>query len=145
MADPEKIRSMIREVAGTHGVALSPDDPILILETINAMLLGESMDAQQAQLAAFKGELEDMANRWAVEINAKAEAILNAALEASEQAMRQRMAEGAKALVAEVATEVSKGLGKPLEDGVKIANRNLLASALTILAAMIVLVAAVIH
>ena len=136
---------MIREVAGTHGVALSPDDPILILETINAMLLGESMDAQQAQLAAFKGELEDMANRWAVEINAKAEAILNAALEASEQAMRQRMAEGAKALVAEVATEVSKGLGKPLEDGVKIANRNLLASALTILAAMIVLVAAVIH
>lgn len=142
MADPEKIRAMIREIAGAHGVALSPDDPILILQTINAMLLGESADAQQAQLEAFKSELEEMSNRWAIAINARAETILNAALEAAETAMRQRMAEGAKRLVDEVAAEVSKGLGKPLEDGRMIANRNLIASALTIGAAIIVLVAA---
>lgn len=139
MADPDKIRSMIREIAGAHGVALSPDDPILILQTVNTMLLAESADAQQAQLEAFKSELEEMSNRWAVTINAKAEAILNAALEASETAMRQRMAEGAKKLVDEVAGEVSKGLGKPIADGRTIANWNLIASALTIGAATIVL------
>lgn len=142
MADPEKIRAMIREIAGAHGVALSPDDPILILQTINAMLLGESADAQQAQLEAFKSEMEEMSNRWAIAINDRAETILNAALEAAETAMRLRMAEGAKKLVDEVAAEVSKGLGKPLEDGRAIANRNLLASGLTIVAAIVVLVAA---
>ena len=115
MADHAKIRALIAEIAATHGVALSPDDPLLILQTINTMLLAESADAQQAQLEAFKSELEEMSNRWAVAINDKAESILNAALVAAEAAMKQRMADGAKTLVAEVAAEVSKGLGKPLE------------------------------
>lgn len=145
MADPEKIRSMIREIAGAHGVALSPDDPLLILVTINTMLLAESADAHQAQLEAFKSEFEEMSNRWAITINDKAESILNAALVAAEAAMKQRMADGAKTLVAEVAAEVSKGLGKPLEDGVRIANRNLIASGLTIAAAIVALVAVLIH
>lgn len=145
MADHAKIRELIAEIAGAHGVALSPDDPLLILETINARLLGESADAQQAQLDAFKSELEAMSNRWAITINAKAEAILNAALDAAEAAMKARMAEGAKALVAEVAAEVSKGLGQPLAEGRAIANRNLLASCLTIGAAIIALLAILIH
>ena len=80
MADHAKIRALIAEIAATHGVALSPDDPLLILQTINTMLLAESADAQQAQLEAFKSELEEMSNRWAVAINDKAESILNAAL-----------------------------------------------------------------
>jgi predicted amino acid-binding ACT domain protein len=145
MAEHAKIRALIAEIATKHGVALSPDDPLLILQTINTMLLGESADAQQAQLQAFKSELEEMSDRWGTDINAKAESILNAALKAAEASMKARMAEGAKKLVQEVATEVSKGLGKPLADGFKIANRNLLASALTIVAAVIVLVAALIH
>lgn len=145
MADHEKIKATIREVAGAHGVALSPDDPVLILQTINTMLLVESAEAHQARLEAFKSELEEISNRWAVTINDKAESILNAALVAAEAAMKQRMADGAKTLVAEVAAEVSKGLGKPLEDGVRIANRNLIASGLTILAAIVALVAVLIH
>lgn len=141
MADPDKIRLMIREIAGAHGVALSPDDPILILQTVNTLLLAESADAQQSQLDAFKSELEEMSNRWAITINAKAETILNAALEASEIAMRQRMAEGAKKLTDDAAAAVSKVIGEPIADGRAIANRNLIASALTIGAAIIVLIA----
>jgi len=143
MAEHEKIRALIAEIATKHGVALSPDDPLLILQTINTMLLAESADAQQAQLQAFKSELEEMSNRWGSEINAKAESILNAALEASEAAMRQRMAEYAKKLVDDVAAEVSKGLGKPLADGRAIANRNLIASGLTIGAAIIIALVAI--
>ena len=60
MPEHDKIRALIAEIATKHGVALSPDDPLLILQTINTMLLGESADAQQAQLQAFKSELEEM-------------------------------------------------------------------------------------
>lgn len=145
MADNAKIRELIAEIAGQHGVALSPDDPLLILQTINAKLLGESADAHQAMLDAFRSELEDMSSRWSIEINAKAEAILNAALEAAEASMKARMAEGAKTMVEAVAAEVSKGVGKPLADGRAIANRNLLASALTIGAAIILALVVLIH
>lgn len=145
MADRDRIRALISEIAGTHGVALSPDDPLMILQTINTLLLTESADAHQAQLEAFKSELEEMANRWSVTINDKAESILNAALVAAEASMKQRMAEGAKTLVDQVAAEVSKGLGKPLEDGVRIANRNLIASCLTIVAAIIALMAVLLY
>lgn len=143
MADHDRIRALIAEIAAKHGVALSPDDPLIILQTINTMLAAESADNQQAQLEAFKSEIEAMSNRWTVEINDKAEAILNAALEASERAMKQRMNEAARKLVTDVAAEVSKGIGKPLADGRAIANRNLLASCLTIGAAIILALVAI--
>ncbi len=145
MADNAKIRELIAEIAGAHGVALSTDDPLLILQTINARLLGESADAHQAMLDTFRSELEEMSSRWAIEINAKAEAILNAALEAAEASMKARMAEGSKTLVADVAAEVSKGLGQPLAEGRAIANRNVMASALTIGAAIVALLVILIH
>lgn len=145
MADHDKISALIAEMAAKHGVTLAPDDPLLILPTINTMLLAESADAQEAQLQAFKIELEAMSDRWAMEINAKAEAILNAALEAAEAAMKERMAEGAKLLVATVTADVRKGLDAPLAEGRAIANRNLIASALTVFAAVIALLAILIH
>ena len=80
MADHEKIAALIAEISRQHGVTLSADDPLMILQTINAMLLGESADAQEEQLKAFKSELEDMSNRWSIAITDKAESVLNAAL-----------------------------------------------------------------
>jgi hypothetical protein len=47
--------------------------------------------------------------------------------------------------MAEVVAEVSKVLGQPLEDGARIANRNLIASCLTIGAAITALLAVLIH
>src|SRR3546814_14045749 len=37
MADHATIRALITEIAATHGVALSPDDPLFILQTLNRM------------------------------------------------------------------------------------------------------------
>ena len=54
MADHAKIRALIAEIAATHGVALSPDDPLLILQTINTMLLAESADALIELSAAIR-------------------------------------------------------------------------------------------
>ena len=102
----------------------------MILQTINAMLLGESADAQEEQLKAFKSELEDMSNRWSIAITDKAESVLNAALDASEAAMNERMEAAAKAIIKEVGEHIGTGLQKPLNDGRAVANRNLLCRAI---------------
>ena len=145
MADHEKIAALIAEISRQHGVTLSADDPLMILQTINAMLLGESADAQEEQLKAFKSELEDMSNRWLIAITDKAESVLNAALDASEAAMNERMEAAAKAIIKEVGEHIGTGLQKPLNDGRAVANRNLLASGLTLIAALVVLAAALFH
>jgi cell division septum initiation protein DivIVA len=81
MADP--IEDLIREIAAKHGIAVSRDDPILILQTINTRLLQDSAKAQQVMLDQYKEELEALALRWGNDARDKAERILNASLAAS--------------------------------------------------------------
>ncbi|KAJ8137974.1 hypothetical protein OY671_008814 [Metschnikowia pulcherrima] len=109
------------------------------------MLSGESADAQEAQLKAFKSESEDMSNRWSIAITDKAESVSNAASDASEAAMNERMEAAAKAIIKEVGEHIGTGSQKPLTDGRAVANRNLLASGSTSIAASVVLAAASFH
>lgn len=56
MAD--QVEELIKEIAAKHGIAVSRDDPILVLQTINNRLMQDSSKAQQAQLDQYKEELE---------------------------------------------------------------------------------------
>jgi hypothetical protein len=94
MADP--IEELIKEIAAKHGIAVSRDDPILILQTINTRLLQDSAKAQQVMLDQYKEELEALALRWGNDARDKAERILNASLAASKGAMVKLMQEGAR-------------------------------------------------
>jgi hypothetical protein len=62
MAD--QVEELIKEIAAKHGIAVSRDDPILILQTINARLMQDSAKAQQVMLDQYKEELEALALRW---------------------------------------------------------------------------------
>ena len=81
MAD--QMEELIREIAAKHGIAVSRDDPILILQTINSRLLQESAKAQQEQLDRYKEELEALSLRWSTDAKNKAERILNTSLSAN--------------------------------------------------------------
>jgi hypothetical protein len=80
---PDNVDELIKEIAVKHGIAVSRDDPILILQTINNRLMQDSEKAQQAMLDQYKEELEALALRWGVDAKDKAERILNASLLAS--------------------------------------------------------------
>jgi hypothetical protein len=75
MAD--QVEELIKEIAAKHGIAVSRDDPILILQTINARLMQDSAKAQQVMLDQYKEELEALALRWGNDAKTKAERILN--------------------------------------------------------------------
>jgi len=45
---PDQVEKLIKEIAAKHGIAVSRDDAILILQTINNRLLQDGAKAQQA-------------------------------------------------------------------------------------------------
>lgn len=138
----DQIEELIKEIAVKHGIAVSRDDPILVLQTINSRLMQDSSKAQQAQLDTYKEELEEITMRWGNDAKSKAERILNASLAASKDAMGQIMQEGAKATAASVRAEVDASLARvatPIRNAHRIAILNVIASCITLAAAAVAL------
>jgi len=135
-----EVEELIKEIAAKHGIAVSRDDPILVMQTINNRLMQGSSKAQQAQLDHYKEELEALALRWGIDAKDKAERILNAALAASKDAMNQAMQENAKSTAASVRVEVDLILGaiaSQLKDAQQIVWLNIAASCITLAAAAV--------
>ena len=146
MADPVvgevqvDVDELIKEIAAKHGIAVSRDDPILVMQTINHRLMQDTSKAQQAQLDHYKEELEVLALRWGNDAKDKAERILNAALSASKEAMHQAMQENAKSTAASVRAEVDLiqcAITNQLKDAQRIVWLNVAASCITLAAAAV--------
>jgi multidrug efflux pump subunit AcrA (membrane-fusion protein) len=134
----DQIEELIKEIAAKHGVAVSRDDPILVLQTINNRLMQDSSRAQQIQLDQYKAELEDLALRWGKDAKDKAERILNAALRTSKETMGREMQDGARTLAEAVRAELDTGLAAvmlPIRNARRMALFNVVAACITLLAA----------
>jgi len=142
MDDHQQIEEIIREIAAKHGVAVSRDDPILILQTINNRLLLDSAKAQQALLDKYKEELEAVASRWGSDAKEKAERILNLSLSASKDMVSQVVEEAGRITAAAMADTIDSSL-KAIRDSVQDAHRlailNVIAACITACAAAIAL------
>ena len=140
MADQVEVEELIKEIAAKHGIAVSRDDPILVMQTINHRLMQDTSKAQQAQLDHYKEELEALTLRWGLDVKVKAERILNAALSASKEAMNNAMQDNATSTAASVRAEVDLILGRvasQLKDAQRIALLNVAASCITLAAAAV--------
>jgi hypothetical protein len=141
-AMPDPVEELIKEIAARHGIAVSRDDPILVLQTINSRLMQDSAKAQQVQLDHYKEELESLALRWGNEAKGKAERIVNASLAASKEAMGQILQDAAKATATSLRAEMDAalaGVAAPIRDARRIAMLNVVASCITLLAATVAL------
>ena len=140
----DAVEDLIKEIAVKHGIAVGRDDPILILQTINARLLDDGAKAQRALLQEHKEELEAITQRWSVDVKGKAERILTASLTAGKEAMTRMMQDGAAVTTAAVRSEVDqalKGIGKTVQQAHDLSRVNLIAAAITLVAAAIALFA----
>jgi hypothetical protein len=142
----DEVEELIKEIAAKHGIAVSRDDPILVLQTINHRLMEDCSKAcskaQQIQLDRCKEELEDLAARWGNDAKNKAERILNAALFAAKDAMDREMNDGVKALATAVRTEIDvslSGVANLVRDARRMAIFNVVAACITLLAAGVAL------
>src|SRR4051794_30719327 len=129
-----EVEELIREIAAKHGIAVSRDDPIFVLQTINLRLMQDSATAQQAMLDRYKEEMEVIAQAWSSDAKSKAERALNASLTASKEAMVSIMDQGARAASTLIRAELDAALGNvtgTLRNARRLAVVNLVASSLT--------------
>ena len=111
----DKYDAAIQEIAVRHGVVLSKDDPILILQTMNDRLIEESRQAQAAMLTQFREEMESISSQWRDDAKEKAEKIINAALAGSKEAMAKLLLESTNASVQSVDRMISVSLAEARE------------------------------
>lgn len=92
----EKLDKIIQDITVKHGVLLGKDDPILMLQTMNAQLIEENRKAQQDLLVQFREEMEGISSQWKDDAKEKAEKALNAALASSKEAITRLLHESTK-------------------------------------------------
>lgn len=136
----DQTEELIKEIAAKHGIALAPDDPILIVQTLNDQLLKNSAKAQQLQLNTFKEDLSRLAKQWHYDAKEKAERILNVSLAATKDAMGKIMEEGGNSTAAFVRSEVDAALDRlaaPIKEIRWTAVLTLTSALITLLGALI--------
>ncbi|MDF7677074.1 conjugal transfer protein TraM [Neisseriaceae bacterium ESL0693] len=142
MTSDDKIEETIKAIAAKHGIAISRDDPILVMQTINDRLMLDSQTAQQEILESFKSELEETAHRWSEDSKKKADRILNAALVTSKEVMSQEMKEAGKLVAEAVKREFDASTAKlvsSIQEARRVSMLNMAAAGLAVLAAAIAL------
>ncbi|EHL31873.1 conjugal transfer protein TraM [Legionella drancourtii] len=106
----DKFDTVMQEIAVKHGVVLSKDDPILILQTMNDRLIEETQQAQAAMLAQFREEMESISSQWKDDAKEKAEKILNMALASSKEAMTHLLQEATNESVSVIKKVISNSV-----------------------------------
>lgn len=76
--DLDHFSKIIERVAAKHGIALTDDDPILMIHTLNEILLEENSKAHQVLLNNFRSTLEENISQWSQATENKANSLLQA-------------------------------------------------------------------
>ena len=136
------VEELIQEIALKHGITVSRDDPILILQTINKRLMEDSAKAQQEMLDHYKEEIEVLAKRWGDDVKAKAEKVMNVALAASRETMTKTAQEAGITVKQVIQQEVDTSLKKirePIGHAHSLVILNVIAAGITLIAAFVAL------
>jgi len=98
--------ALIGEIATRHGVAVSRDDPVMILATLNERLIEGSRDAQRQLLEEFQHDMAGASQRWIQESQQRAQVLLQQAGEASRVAAAASVQHHRTAVTAAVCEEL---------------------------------------
>lgn len=138
----EKIDKVIQQIASVHGVAVSKDDPIMILHTMNERLISDSKAAQQELLGNFRSELEVIVSELSMAAKNHSDRVLNSTIQTSKTEISRVMEEQSNIIIerwkADLHTEFNEAC-KTMTTSRQTAILNIIASFITLIAAGIVL------
>ena len=100
--------ALIGEIAARHGVAVSRDDPVMILATLNERLIEENRDVQRQLLEEFRTDMAGAAQRWIQQSQQRAQSLLQQAGEANRAAAAASVQQHRTVVTAAVREEVGR-------------------------------------
>ena len=138
----EKIDEAIQEIASVHGIAVSKDDPIMILHTMNERLISDSKAAQQELLDNFRSQLEVTVSELSMAAKNHSDRVLNSTIQTSKTEISRVMEEQSNIIIerwkADLHAEFNEAC-KTMTTSRQTAILNIIASFITLIAAGIVL------
>ena len=138
----EKIDEVIQQIASVHGVAVSKDDPIMILHTMNERLISDSKAAQQELLDNFRSQLEVTVSELSMAAKNHSDRVLNSTIQTSKTEISRVMEEQSNIIIerwkADLHAEFNEAC-KTMTTSRQTAILNIIASFITLIAAGIVL------
>ena len=138
----EKIDKVIQQIASVHGVAVSKDDPIMILHTMNDRLISDSKAAQQELLDNFRSQLEVTVSELSMAAKNHSDRVLNSTIQTSKTEISRVMEEQSNIIIerwkADLHAEFNEAC-KTMTTSRQTAILNIIASFITLIAAGIVL------
>ena len=138
----EKIDKVIQQIASVHGVAVSKDDPIMILHTMNERLISDSKAAQQELLDNFRSQLEVTVSELSMAAKNHSDRVLNSTIQTSKTEISRVMEEQSNIIIerwkADLHAEFNEAC-KTMTTSRQTAILNIIASFITLIAAGIVL------
>ena len=138
----EKIDKVIQQIASVHGVAVSKDDPIMILHTMNERLISDSKAAQQELLDNFRSQLEVTVSELSMAAKNHSDRVLNSTIQTSKTEISRVMEEQSNIITERWKVELHAEFNeacKTMTTSRQTAILNIIASFITLIAAGIVL------
>ena len=133
---------VVKEIAATHGIALSKEDPIMIMHTLNKRLIEDSKSTQQDLLDNFRSQMEVLYDQWAIEAKHHSDRILNASIVSSKAEVARVMEAQSRVIIEQWKHELNAGFSQvhqALQAAKQTAVLNVIAALITSASAVIVL------
>ena len=138
----EKIDEAIQQIASNHGIAVSKDDPIMILHSMNDRLISDSKAAQKELLDNFRSELEVTVSELSMAAKNHSDRVLNSTIQTSKTEISRVMEEQSNIIIerwkADLHAEFNEAC-KTMTTSRQTAILNIIASFITLIAAGVVL------
>ncbi|MCP5245947.1 MAG: conjugal transfer protein TraM [Burkholderiales bacterium] len=74
----DELDALIKRIASEHGIALSQDDPVLMMHTLNKVLLEQNQQAHAQLLSQYEAVLQENFNQWQAYASKKVNTLINA-------------------------------------------------------------------
>jgi len=138
----KKMDDAIQEIASIHGIALTKNDPVMVLHTLNERLINDSKDAQNKLLDNFRNQMEVISDKGATEAKNHSDRILNSSIVSSKAEVARIMEEQSSVIIEQWKNELSTGFSQvheTMQSSRQAAILNIIASIITSLSAVVVL------
>ncbi|SES90994.1 Transcriptional activator TraM [Nitrosomonas marina] len=73
----DKLDALIKRIASEHGIALTRDDPVLMMHTLNEVLLEQNEKAHAELLSKYEAILQESFNQWHSYASKKSNALIS--------------------------------------------------------------------
>lgn len=133
---------VVKEIAATHGIALSKEDPIMIMHTLNKRLIEDSKSTQQDLLDNFRSQMEVLYSQWTIEAKHHSDRILNASIVSGKAEVARVMEAQSRVIIEQWKHELNAGFSQvhqALQAAKQTAVLNVIAALITSASAVIVL------